>query len=80
MNPEQGGWMVGERTMGRFSRKFSRAFGGGNGSRPQSGVVGPASRPVSEVPENATGTAAETHAPEVSGAEMETRGEGSVAR
>lgn len=69
-NIEQGGWIVGERTMNRARARLSRAFG----SRPSSGVHG--SRPTSQVPP--TGTApvdapttadtpatAEIHAPEV---------------
>lgn len=79
-NEEQGGWVVGERTMNRFSRRFSRAFGGGNGSRPQSGVVAPTSRPVSEIPMPATETAAEEHAPEIPASETDNTGERSVVR
>lgn len=78
-NQEQGGWVVGERTMNRFSRRFNRAFGGGNGSRPQSGIVATSSRPISEVPENAEASVA-GHAPEISAAATGTRGEGSVVR
>lgn len=70
--------------MNRFSGRISRAFGRG-GSRPQSGVMASASRPISEVPETAAETAtpatgAEAHAPEVSGPETNTSGERSVIR
>ena len=43
-NIEQGGWIVGERTMNRARARLSRAFG----SRPSSGIHG--SRPTSQVP------------------------------
>lgn len=69
-NVDQGGWIVGERTMNRARARLSRAFG----SRPASGVHG--SRPTSQVPAaaaasaEATSTAetpatAEAHASEV---------------
>lgn len=46
-NVDQGGWIVGERTMNRARARLSRAFG----SRPASGVHG--SRPTSQVPAGA---------------------------
>lgn len=69
-NVDQGGWIVGERTMNRARARLSRAFG----SRPASGVHG--SRPTSQVPAAAAASAeavtvaetpatAEAHAPEV---------------
>lgn len=69
-NIEQGGWIVGERTMNRARARLSRAFG----SRPSSGVHG--SRPTSQVPAAAAASAeapitaeapatAESSAPEV---------------
>ena len=68
-NIEQGGWIVGERTMNRARARLSRAFG----SRPSSGVHG--SRPTSQVPAAAASAEApisaeipattESHAPEV---------------
>lgn len=69
-NIEQGGWIVGERTMNRARARLSRAFG----SRPSSGVHG--SRPTSQVPAAAATSAdapisaetqatAESRAPEI---------------
>lgn len=52
-NIEQGGWIVGERTMNRARARLSRAFG----SRPSSGLH--ASRPTSQVPAAAAPTSAE---------------------
>ena len=71
-NVDQGGWIVGERTMNRARARLSRAFG----SRPASGVHG--SRPTSQVPAAAasvedpttaeTRATAEAHAREVAAA------------
>lgn len=46
-NVEEGGWSVGERTLNRISARLGRAFGG---TRPASGIIAPASRPVSQAP------------------------------
>ena len=85
-NQEQGGWMVGERTMGRFSRRFSRAFGGGHDSRRSSQVVVPASDLISDpsqtTTEHATAPmpAVDTHAPEILGEDTHTGEAASVIR
>lgn len=50
-NIDQGGWIVGERTMNRARARLSRTFG----SRPASGVHG--SRPTSQVPPAAAASA-----------------------
>lgn len=55
-NADQGGWIVGERTMNRARARLSRAFG----SRPASGIYG--SRPTSQVPAAAASAEAPTTA------------------